>query len=81
MRAIFGVVNNDEFSARPGEPGVKGFGLRTGRASRNDDNFDVRGSGNGDGGRDGIDVVAFDDEFDVERFRWVVRTYASKCQK
>src|SRR5690606_41277583 len=48
VRAIFGVVNNDKFSARPGEPGVQGFGLRTRRASRNDDNFDVRGAGYGE---------------------------------
>ena len=80
MRAVFGVVNDDKFAARSRKASIERLRLGARGAGWDDHDFDVRDVGDGEGGGDGFDVVAFNEELDVERFGWVVRTYASKGQ-
>jgi len=82
VRAILGVEHGDVGAARAGEADIERLGFGARRRGGDDDDFDVRRTGDGERGCDGDGIIALNEEFYIELVGWIIRTYASKwCRK
>ena len=79
MRPIFRVVDNDIIATRIGKRRIERLGLGAWRGGRNDHDVDMQSARHGERRGNGVDVVAFDDQFDVERRAWVIRYYGANA--